>query len=931
MAERGDSLLGRDETRARLRGVVEAAGSGDAALVVVGEPSIGKSALLDDAARVARNQGALVLRTSGVPSESRLPFAGLDQLVGPVLGDAVDLPAPLHAALDGALGRREVTGDHVAVSLAVLELLRLRAADRPVVLIVDDLHWLDRCTLDLLAFVARRVTGDEVALLASSRQRPTGSLAELGLPEVVLEGVDERSASTLVDRHGADLAPALRDRLLREAEGNPLALVELAIGWSRLPPAVLLDSWVPLTARVEDVFAARAEPLPPICRTLLLLAALDDGDGLADLLAAAELVVGVPVGQEVLRPAIAARLVSLDARGVSFRHPLVRSAIYQSADDIDRRAAHRALATVLTDDDRVAWHRAAAAHDPDEDIAAALDRAAARARRHGAVLSAISALERAADLSPEPPARGRRLVRAAELAEELGRRDVVERLLDAAEALALDPLDDARVAWRRRFMDGALPQDLVEVRVLVDIADSMRAAGDVDLAIESLMEVAGAGWWADADPEHLRLVAAAARGLDLPDTDPRLLLVLAKASPVEDGAAVLDRVRGVDPASLADPAVGVLLGATAGMLGAHHLAIGYLDRANRRLRAEGRLGLLSDGLVSRAWAAWHIGDWDGAVLAAGEARRLGERNARQYAVGSSQLLEGLIAAVRGDPAAGEAAATEVERRFRPLGTRTMVSLAGVVRSVALLTNGHAAAAHELMPLRFDRPIEGPAAALGLGTIGLAVDAAVHSGRADAVRPLIDRLTQLECRTGSPAVRVALAYARPLLATDDEAEGLYLAALASDLERWPFEHARLVLAYGTWLRRRRRTTEARLALRAARDAFDVLRATPWGDRARRELRASGEVSRRRPAGAVDHLTAQELEIARLAADGLTNREIGQRLLLSHRTVGSHLYHLFPKLGVASRSELGAALADTALADVVLADTPVAGVGDSVDHG
>ncbi len=890
-----------------LRAVVDGAGGGDALAVLVGEPGIGKSALLDAAVRHAALRGALVLRTSGVPSESRLPFAGLDQLVRPVLAAAADLPAPLQAALHGALGRLETTGDHVAVSLAVLELLRLHAADRTVVVVVDDLHWLDKCTVDLLAFVARRIASDCVALLVSSREPPVGSFAELRVPPLVLEGLDAASAAALVDRHGPGLDPSLRDRLLQEAHGNPLALVELAVGWSKLPPATVLDAWVPLTARVEEVFAARAEPLPATCRTLLLLAAVDDGDGLTDLLAAACLVVGASVTPEDLRPAIAAGLVALDARGVRFRHPLARSAIYQAADELDRRAAHRALADVLTDHDRVAWHRAAAALDPDEQIAAALDRAAARARRHGALLAAIAGLERAADLSPAPADRGRRLVRAADLADELGRRDVVERLLDTAESLALDPVDRARAAWRRRLREGAPPRDLGEARALVDITDRMSTAGDVDLAIESLMDVASAGWWADTGPELLGVIAAAARRLGLPDGDPRLLNVLALTSPVDDGAAVLARVREVDAASVADPAVGVLLGTTAGILGAHHLATAFLDPATRRLRAEGRLGLLSDGLVSRAWAGWHVGDWDGAVVAAAEARRLGERNARQNAVASARLLEGAIAAARGDSAAAEEAAAATERRFRPLGTRTMVALAAVVRGVGLLADGHAGAAHDLLAVQLDSTVEGPSAVLGLGTIGLAVDAAVHSGREDSVRAVIPRLAELQGRTGSPALAAGVAYARPLVASDDEAEALFVAALGSDLERWPFEHARLLLAYGAWLRRRRRTTEARTALRSARDACDALRATPWGDTARRELRASGEVSRRPPTSAVERLTAQELEIARLAAAGLTNREIGQRLLLSHRTIGSHLYHLFPKLGVTSRGELAAALA------------------------
>jgi DNA-binding CsgD family transcriptional regulator/tetratricopeptide (TPR) repeat protein len=562
---------------------------------------------------------------------------------------------------------------------------------------------------------------------------------------------------------------------------------------------------------------------------------------------------------------------------------------------------------VLRDDDRVAWHRAASVVVPDEDVAAALEDAAERARRRGAIVVAIAALERAANLSPEPARRGRRLVLAAELAVELGRQDVMLRLLDEAEPLTLDPVDRLRAEWRRGLLGDGIWGDVAHVRSLIDLTERTSRAGDVDMALEALLAVADAAWWTSFDAERRTLVVAAAERLAVADDDPRLLKVLALAAPVERGALVLDRLADIRPSAIDEPGGLSMLGTAAGALGAPHLSAAFLDLSIRRLRVQGRLTALANALVSRAWAAWHLGNWRIAASTAQEARRLGEQTERPTIVTAARLVEGALAAVRGDTRTARSIAGDVETFCRPLGATTMLALASFVRGLAAQADGRSDEAYDHLGLLFGTRDSGTSSAGSQAGITLYVDAAIQSGHGDDARIAIDEIDRLARRCASPTMRASVAYARPLLADEGHAEILFSRALDSELGRWPFLHARLLLAYGTWLRRRRRVSESRAPLRAARDACDALSAIPWGERARQELRATGESSRRRTTDIVEQLTAQELEIVRLAARGMTNREIGQQLYLSHRTIGSHLYHAFPKLGITSRGELSQVLA------------------------
>ncbi|HEX7132215.1 MAG TPA: AAA family ATPase [Iamia sp.] len=900
-------LLGRDLAQARLGALVDGVAERGAGALVVGDPGIGKTALVTAVAEQARADGLRVLRTSAVPSEAHIPFAGLGQLLQPVVDDLSGLPAGPRDALMAALGHldRDVP-DPVAVALAALGLLRDRAAEAPILVVAEDVHWLDRLTGDVLAFVSRRIETDPIVLLASTRELPTGGLADARWEEIVIEGLDEDSAATLVARHAPDLAPHLRARLLDEARGNPLALVELSIAWSRLPPGTLISSWVPLTDRLLASFASRVGALPPPCRALLLVAALDDGDERAEVVAAAGALVDTPVGDDDLRPAEEERLVEPGGHRVRFRHPLVRSAIRGSTDPAAQRDAHAALAAVVADPDRAAWHRAAATTAPDEAVAAALEAAADRAARRGGAVVAVTALERAAALSPDPATRGRRLVRAAECAADLGRPDVAGRLLDEAEPLPLDPVERARAAWRRKLLGDGVWRDVAQVREITAITDRMAAAGDVDGALDALVTVAVAGWWTNFDDDRRRLVVEAAERLPVTD-DPRLLSVLAMAAPVDRGALVAARLRRLGSATDVEPMGLLLLGSAASTLAHHEQAADILDLAIPGLRRQGRLSNLSGALAARASAAWFLGTWDLLGAIATEALRLGDETERPANAASARTHLGALAACRGDGDEATALADEVEQFFRPLGAVPLLDLAANVRALVALAAGRPDDAYDRLAPVFALDQLGQSVPLKHNAIPTYLDAAAGSGHVAEARAVVEALAPLARRSGSPIMAAGVAYGRALLAEEGDAERLYAALLASDIARWPFLHARALLAHGAWLRRQRRVTEARVPLRAARDLFDGLGAVPWGERARQELRAAGEASAQRRVAVTEQLTAQELEIARLAASGLTNRQIGQRLFLSHRTIGSHLYHLFPKLGITSRTELAGVLA------------------------
>jgi DNA-binding CsgD family transcriptional regulator/tetratricopeptide (TPR) repeat protein len=877
-------------------------------VVVRGEPGIGKSALLAVVADRATARGMAVLKTSGVETEAHLPFAGLHQLLGPLLGDLNALPGPQRVALETAFGLTDgAAPDLFLIALATLDLLADVAARTPVLVIVEDAHWLDESTSAVLLFVARRVSVEPIGLLTAVRDGPANPFEAAGLSEMKLGPLDADVSRELLARHAPDLAPSVRERVLADASGNPLALIELpaALGsWFR--ERATLPDHLPLSARLERAFAARLAELPVDTRALLLVAAADDQASVAEVLSATGLISQGARGADVLGPATSVRLVEVEGEVMRFRHPLVRSAVYRAASVVERQTAHAALAEVLGGEQyRSVWHRAAASIGKDDAVAVELEAAAEGARRRGAIASAVAALERAAQLSSNSDVSTGRLLRAAELAVELGRLDVVGRLVRDADLLELAPLDRGRLAWIRAMADPGPPGDPGRMRTLLATASSVLSEGDADLALKLLWVAAVSGFWADRENELSRQLVMLAEQMPVSETHPWLLAVLAYGSPIDRGAVVIERISRLVP-DQAEPDAMWLIAAASTTVGAFDLAAPFATASVAGLRDQGRLVELAQALVLRAWCQIHVGRWDVAMPDAEEAERLATETGQLIWAGGAHAALSILAGLRGEVATAEALATQAEGVGLQFGARAVLSVVQLARGLTSLGDGRHEDAYLQLRRMFNPSDPAYHRMESCWAIGNLAEAAARSGNIDDAREVLEGLERLTQRTPSPWLRVAMGHARALLADDTEAEALFQTGLAADLIRWPFDRARLLLAYGAWLRRQRRPTESRSVLREARNGFDALGVVAWGDRARQELRASGETSRARTPEAFDQLSPQGLQIARLASEGLTNREIGQKLYVSHRTVSSHLYRIFPKLGTTSRSELTSAL-------------------------
>ncbi len=913
-------LLGRDGEQRVLTSMLDEVALRGAALVLHGEPGVGKSRLLSDTARAAGERGMTVLTTAGVQSEAHLPFAGLHQLLRPVRGRAVELPAVQRSALDAAFGLTlEPAPEHFRIAMAALDLVSDVATDAPLLLVAEDAQWLDRPTLDVLAFVARRIESDPIILLAATRDGYPSVLRDAGLPELEVCGLDEETAGALLDAVAPRLSLVARGRVLLEAAGNPLALVELPQVVCGYEDGGLVSGPLPLTERLERAFAARVSDLPDETRLVLLVAALDDGDAISEILQAGGIIAGKTLDLDVAAPAVEARVIEGDLHTLRFRHPLIRSAVAQSAGIGDRRRVHEALASVLAEQpDRRAWHRAALLSGTHEEIALELERAATRAQQRGAVAVAIAALTRAAELSDDAT-RSRRLLGAARLAVELGRRDLVAPLLNDVGRLDLGELERARVTWIEETALTRPRLDAGRFVSLINAADRAGAIGDYDLQVDLLWLVSSRAWWVDPGPEARQVLIAASRRLGGADAeDPRVFAVHAYADPSGHAPGVLSRLSREAAAERIDPDAARFFGPAALVVGAFDLGDDFLAAAVDGLRNAGRLGPLPRLLSLYSCTAARRGDWEVAMTAGEEGRRLAEEFGEPQWAAAADTAISLVAAMRGDEQTAERLAARAETIAEPAGANITMAFAQFGKVLAALATGRYAEAYEYAERLFDPDDSAYHPVISSWLIADLAEAAVQLDRLDFARA---RVAQVEAIAGGQPgawIALALGHARALLAEPAEAGERFDEALSTDLSRWPFQRARIQLAYGQWLRRQRRVGESRGVLRPARDTFDALGCHRWSERARRELRSSGERSRRRAAEGRDQLTAQELQIAQLAAEGLSNREIGQRLYLSHRTISTHLYRVFPKLGITSRGELSAALAPRAVLHRAVAD-------------
>ncbi|WP_433782119.1 AAA family ATPase [Actinomycetospora sp. CA-101289] len=890
-------LLGRGPEQDRIARLL--GGDGGGALVVCGPPGIGKSALLAWAERAAH--GRRVLRATGTVAELGLPYAGLHQILRPLLAGVTALPAHRRRALDTAFGGGSTTpGTHpdlYAVALSALELLAVAAAADPLLVLADDVHWMDPASQQALAFLARRTASDRVVVLAAQRDTEPGPMLDRSLTVTDLAPLDEAAALAVLAQTAGPLDPDHRARILDLARGNPLALHELP---RTVTAATGHDAdRLPLTRRLERSFTARVGDLGAATTTALEVAALDDGAELAEILAATALLAG-PVTAAVLEPAVVAGLVVVEGAVVRFRHPLVRSAVRQRLAPEVRRAGHAALARVVHDQpERAVRHRAAAALHPDAALADDLERSADRALGRGAVATAVADLDRAAQLSEDGRARRDRLFRAGVLAHDLGSPGYGDRLRAQFRDLVEDEADQLRHAWLGELAATDRGGEH-RVALLLELAERAHATGDDALALRFLRAAALRCWNFCPDRPVGAAVVAAADDLGVADPAARAAL-LAHGEPLEHAHEVLALIARAREGAY-DAATAYRLGHAAACVGAFDVSGELFAEAADGLRSQGRLHTLGTTLVLLSWSALRRGRLDVAVSAADEGARLCAETDQPFWHACAQAAHGLVAALRGDLDAADALVRDAERIAAPHRFAAASAVVLVARATTAAARGDHALAFALLARLHDPLDPGFHPVHGLWSLAGLADAAAARGEEDAAGKILAELPPGVRATSSPAGRMNLAHAEAVLGPDGEAEERLRALASTDTGSWPHERHRLLLALGARLLRADRALEARAPLREARDGFDALGSAPWAQRARDALHAAGEPSPSPVRDAWDDLSPQEAQIAAMVAEGLSNREIGERLFLSHRTVGSHLYRMFPKLGIHSRVEL-----------------------------
>ena len=769
MAKVAAGLVGRERELAVLEDLVRRGGVHGASLVVRGEPGIGKSALLAETSARARELAMDVMAATGAESEAQLPFAALHGLLRPCLEHVDELAPPQRAAIRAAFGiDDDAAPDPFLIALAALELLVERAARSPLVLVVDDAQWIDRPSADALMFVARRVAMEPIVLLLGVRTGPNDPFARAELPQLTIEALDPDASAALLDAHAPELEPDVRRRVLEEAAGNPLALLELPVGLRSLAPSKRARGALPLTARLESVFAVRVSELPDRVRALLLVAAANDGGPLGELLAAASDVAGSALTFDDLDPAVEAGAVEIDDGVLRFRHPLVRSAIYQSASVADRNRAHTALAAVVPDSDRAVWHRAASVVGVDEQVSAALEDAAASALRRGAPGPAAAALERSARLTGNLARRALLLVRAGETELNLGHAEVGLQLLREAEQLELSAHDRVRLTFLLEVFEQRAWSGASRVAAFVEIANELTATGDGAGALDALRAVALRSWWGNAEPATRSAVVAAAERIGLSDDDPRLLEVIAHADPVGQATTVLDRLSRIDP-DTAEPLDALAAGTAASAVWAEDRSLPYYETAIRGIRAQGRLGLLVQALTYQAWAAVHRAREELAVASAEEAERLAVETGQLRWVASAQLARAAIATERGDAATADELAGKAEAIIVDQGANQMLALVQFVRGRGASAHQHYDEAVAHLTQIFDPAAPAYQPLLGTWAYADLIEAAANTGDVELAHEHFDSLESLVARTSAPLLAAQASYVRPILAADGEAE------------------------------------------------------------------------------------------------------------------------------------------------------------------
>ena len=641
------TLVGREREMDAIEARLDAVGERGVSVLIRGEAGVGKSVLLTAAHNHAESAGMRVLAVSGTRAEARVPFAVLHQLLRPLLERAQGLARPQCDALLATFGVDGVSApDPFLVALGSLELVAAAAREAPLLVIVDDAQWLDASTTDVLGFIARRLDPEPVVLLIAERDGYETGLVEFGLPELRVEALDDQSSRALLDSHPPALGPELRGQVLMAAAGNPLALVELAVAaGSRSHIAFGVPERLPMTPRLQQALGDRYSHLPTATRTVLLIASADHEASLSDVLTAAALIEKEPPVLEDLAPAVASALVEHDDWRIRFRHRLVAAAVYQAATSAQRHAAHAALATALVDEQRRrAWHRAASTTSPDEAIAAELERASLGATTRGDIT--LAAMERAAELTPDPSRRRHRLLRAAELAVELGNLHRASVILGTIDPSGCNALDRARIGLLRDMIEPGFPPAPKAVDQMIEAATLAASWSEIDLALRLLQAAATHWWWADPGPDAGRRIVAAAEQIVAPEGDLRALSIRGILDPTA-GATLSDIAARTAPDSC-DPNTAYALGTALHATGAFEVSTTFLRAAVAGLRAQGRLWLLPQALAQQAWNAIYTSNWCVATSAAEEAATLARDTRQPMWEAAARTALSMIAAIRGD-------------------------------------------------------------------------------------------------------------------------------------------------------------------------------------------------------------------------------------------------------------------------------------------
>lgn len=902
------ALLDREHERSTLDDLLSAVRQGESRVLVVrGDAGVGKTALLEHVVGTAT--GTRLLRAQGIESEMELAFAALHQLCAPLLDALSDLPAPQRAALETIFGHRAGPApDQFLVGLAVLSLLAGAASERPSICLVEDAQWLDRASAQVLGFVARRLRAESILMVFVTRAAGAELPVLEGLPQLEVAGLRESDARVLLGSiTQSPLDRRVLDRMLAEARGNPLALLELPRGPAAeqlLGPATA-RAREPLSSRLEETFLARAAELPDQARLLMLVAAAEPmGDAALLWQAAHELEIeGDAASADEFKA-----LLTIDDR-VTFRHPLVRSAVYKGATVADRQRVHRAIAEVTdrrADPDRRAWHRASAAAGPDEAVAEELEVSAERAQSRGGLVAAAAFLQRSVALTEQPSLRVRRARSAARVSLHAGEFDLAARMMNLVETAPTEDHQTAHAVLLRGQLAFASGLARDSIRLFMSAADQLKEL-DPTVARETYLEAWSAAGFAGepgGDTSLLAVSTAASRLAQVEDPGPAGVLLDALSICITKGrvaAAPLLR-RAMDVFASPDLSVedsvrwGWMMGNPPSLLWDERALQEIMQRQIDLQRAAGALARLPILISTMAIVAAWRGDFAGAAAAKAEVDAVIEVTGARIAPYGAML----VGALRGHMEEATTLLDTVDEQGSAVGQGFEVQFTRWTR--AILLNGVGSYEQAFVAAQ-QASAEQPELFLSAWALPELVEAGVRSGHEAAARAALARLAEAAAAAESDWAWGVEARSRALLSEGDDADSCYRTAV-DHLARTQLrpELARAHLLYGEWLRRQGRRSESRAALRSAHTTFDAIGMEAYAERARRELLATGEKVRRRTAETRTELTAQEQQITTLAAEGLTNQEIGERLYLSNRTVEWHLRKVFAQLGISSRRDL-----------------------------